>query len=55
MDQEKIRNIFGVVIFPILTAIFFISGAILDKQGLTITGSITLCMSLVLQFLIMKG
>jgi hypothetical protein len=54
MDQKKFRDIFGVVVLPVLTVIFFIFGALWEKQGLFVTGSLSLVTSLVFQFLITR-
>jgi hypothetical protein len=54
MDNKNLRDISGVVIFPILTAVFFIFGAIFGSQSLVITGCLALCVSLAMQFMIMK-
>jgi hypothetical protein len=55
MDQKHFRNIFGIVILPFLTLIFFLFGAIGGKQPLLIVGFVTLGASLILQFLAMKS
>lgn len=55
MGNKNLRDIFGVAVFPIITIILFILGAVIGKQGLIITACFTLCVSLVMQFLIMRG
>ncbi len=55
MDNKKIRDIFGVAVMPLLTIILFILGAIFSKQSLIATACVTLCISLAMQFMIMKG
>lgn len=55
MENKNLRDIFGVVIMPVLTIFLFVLGAIFGKQGLVITACLTLCASLAMQFMIMKG
>lgn len=55
MDNKNLRDVSGVVIFPILTAMLFIFGAVFGSHGLLATACVALCASLAMQFLTMKG